>query len=419
MEFRILGPLEVVEDGEPVALGTLKERLVLGVLLLHANEFVSRERLIDDLWGEAPPPTARQAVNVYLSKLRKALGRAGADPIATASGGYRLHVDPERLDASRMQVLVVSARESVSKGELEHAAERFREALALWRGPALAGLQLESRGRDEVAQLDELRLAALMDWIDCELALGRHEQALGELNLLVREHPLRERLRASSRTASSVSIPAAERSSRSLRSGLSRRGSPSPREESGPTISPRTLSPDTTCAPTRSRRWVPRQNHSPSSPMPGTPGSRVFAVPRSSPGSPRSAPASQQAGALWIPRTRPKFISLRRAPYHSPSGRATCGRSPAQRPLRGRTIGCGWSTRRAIGSSACCGSDVRPRRSPSATEPPGSGHSPTNPTRSRASRRRGGGRAGFSQSNSARRGRARSRTASRPATPQV
>jgi DNA-binding SARP family transcriptional activator/streptogramin lyase len=196
VEFRILGPLEVVEDGEPVALGTLKERLVLGVLLLHANEFVSRERIIDDLWGEAPPPTARQAVNVYLSKLRKALGRAGADPIATASGGYRLHVDPERLDASRMQVLVVSARESVSKGELEHAAERFREALALWRGPTLAGLQLESRGRDEVAQLDELRLAALMDWIDCELALGRHEQALGELNLLVREHPLRERLRA-------------------------------------------------------------------------------------------------------------------------------------------------------------------------------------------------------------------------------
>src|SRR5213076_1600714 len=115
---------------------------------------------------------------------------------ATASGGYRLHVDPERLDASRMQALVVSARESVSKGELEHAAERFREALALWRGPALAGLQLESRGRDEVAQLEELRLAALMDRIDCDLALGRHEQTLGELNVLVRVHPLRERLRA-------------------------------------------------------------------------------------------------------------------------------------------------------------------------------------------------------------------------------
>jgi DNA-binding SARP family transcriptional activator len=90
VEFRILGPLEVVEDGNPVALGTLKERLVLGVLLLHANEFVSRDRLIDDLWGEAPPPTARKAVNVYVSKLRQTLRRNGEDPIATADGGYRL-----------------------------------------------------------------------------------------------------------------------------------------------------------------------------------------------------------------------------------------------------------------------------------------------------------------------------------------
>ncbi len=196
MEFRILGPLEVVEDDEPVALGTLKERLVLGVLLLPANEFVSRERLIDDLWGEAPPPTARKAVNVYLSKVRKALGGAGDDPITTGAGGYRLDVEPETLDASRMQVLVASARECVSNGELESAGEHFQEALSLWRGPTLAGLQLESRGRDEVAQLDELRLAALMDRIDCDLALGRHEQALGELGVLVREHPLRERIRA-------------------------------------------------------------------------------------------------------------------------------------------------------------------------------------------------------------------------------
>jgi DNA-binding SARP family transcriptional activator len=196
VESRILGPLEVVEDGQQVALGTMKERLVLGVLLLHANEFVSRERLIDDLWGEAPPPTARKAVNVYLSKLRKALGHPGTDPIATASGGYRLHVEPERLDASRMQLLVAEAHERVAKGERESAAERFREALSLWRGPTLAGLQLESRGRDEVAQLDELRLAVLMDRIDCDLALGRHEEVIGELGVLVREHPLRERLRA-------------------------------------------------------------------------------------------------------------------------------------------------------------------------------------------------------------------------------
>jgi DNA-binding SARP family transcriptional activator/ABC-type sugar transport system substrate-binding protein len=196
VEYRILGPLEVVEDGNPVALGTLKERLVLGVLLLHANEFVSRERLIDDLWGEAPPPTAHKAVNVYLSKIRKALSVAGADPITTAAGGYRLHVEPELLDASRMQVVVAEAQKLVATGDLESAAERFQEALSLWRGPTLAGLQLESLGRDEVAALDELRLTALMDRIDCDLALGRHEQALGELGVLVREHPLRERLRA-------------------------------------------------------------------------------------------------------------------------------------------------------------------------------------------------------------------------------
>src|SRR5205823_2920301 len=113
-----------------------------------------------------------------------------------ADGGYRLHVEPGAVDASRVQHLVASAREHVAQGELETAAERFREALSLWRGPTLAGLQLESRGRDEVAQLDELRLAALMDRIDCDLALARHERVLGELNVLVREHPLRERLRA-------------------------------------------------------------------------------------------------------------------------------------------------------------------------------------------------------------------------------
>src|ERR687883_2151537 len=113
MEFRVLGPLEVLEDGRPLALGTLKERIVLAVLLLHANEFVSRERLIDELWGAAPPPTARKAVNVYVSKLRKTLARNGHDPIATADGGYRLIVDPELLDAKRVQRLVAGAHESV------------------------------------------------------------------------------------------------------------------------------------------------------------------------------------------------------------------------------------------------------------------------------------------------------------------
>src|SRR6266513_1844455 len=196
MEYRILGPLEVVEGGEPVPLGRLKERLVLAVLLLHANEFVSRERLIDELWGESPPPTAKKAVNVYVSQLRKALTRNGHGPIATADGGYRLEVGADELDAAHLRQLLANARERAAAGELEAASELLREALALWRGPTLAGLLLESHGRDEVAQLDELRLTALMDRIDCDLALGRHEQVLGELQVLVGEHPLRERLRA-------------------------------------------------------------------------------------------------------------------------------------------------------------------------------------------------------------------------------
>jgi DNA-binding SARP family transcriptional activator/streptogramin lyase len=196
VEYRILGPLEVVDEGEPISLGTLKERLVLAVLLLHANEFVSRERLIDELWGPAPPPTARKAVNVYVSHLRKALTRNGLDPIATSDGGYRLAVDADELDVAHLRQLLARARGRGAAGDVEAAAELLREALALWRGPTLAGLLLESHGRDEVAQLDELRLTGLMDRIDCDLALGRHEDVFGELRVLVGKHPLRERLRA-------------------------------------------------------------------------------------------------------------------------------------------------------------------------------------------------------------------------------
>src|SRR5204863_2298930 len=142
MEYRILGPLEVVDEGEPVPLGRLKERLVLAVLLLHANEFVSRERLIDELWGESPPPTARKAVNVYISQLRKALTRNGRDPIATADGGYRLRVGADEFDVGQMRQLLATARERAAAGEVEAAAEHLDEALALWRGPTLAGLLL-------------------------------------------------------------------------------------------------------------------------------------------------------------------------------------------------------------------------------------------------------------------------------------
>jgi len=105
VEFRILGPLEVLDEGRPITLGPLKEQVLLAALLLHANEVVSREQLIDELWGEAPPSTARKAVNVYLSQVRKTLTRNGDDPIATAAGGYRLAVEAERFDAACMQRL--------------------------------------------------------------------------------------------------------------------------------------------------------------------------------------------------------------------------------------------------------------------------------------------------------------------------
>jgi DNA-binding SARP family transcriptional activator len=111
VEYRVLGPLEVVENGRVVAVGTLKERMVLAVLLLHANELVSRERLIDELWGPSPPPTAPKAVNVYISKLRQALARDEHDPIATGDGGYRFVVDGDQLDTERMRGLAARARE--------------------------------------------------------------------------------------------------------------------------------------------------------------------------------------------------------------------------------------------------------------------------------------------------------------------
>jgi DNA-binding NarL/FixJ family response regulator/DNA-binding SARP family transcriptional activator len=196
VEYRILGPLEVVDDGTAVALGTVKERVVLAVLLLHANEVVSRERLIDELWGESPPPTARKAVNVYVSLLRKVLGRDGTEPIETVAGGYRLVVDPGEFDGMRLKQLLRHAGERADAGEHGVAADLYEEALALWRDRTLAGLELESVGRHEIERWEELRLTALMNRIDCDLALGRHEQLIGELNLLVREHPLRERLRA-------------------------------------------------------------------------------------------------------------------------------------------------------------------------------------------------------------------------------
>jgi DNA-binding SARP family transcriptional activator/DNA-binding CsgD family transcriptional regulator len=188
MEFRVLGPLEARDSGRVMPLGAGKQRSLLGVLLLHANEAVSVDRLVDELWGERPPARATKLVQGYVSTLRKLLG---ADRLVTRRPGYLVRVEPSELDVVEFERLVTRARNEPPEG----AARRLREALALWRGPAFADVRLEGLALSEAERLNELRLTALLDRIDADLALGRHEELVGELEALIAEHPLRERLR--------------------------------------------------------------------------------------------------------------------------------------------------------------------------------------------------------------------------------
>jgi DNA-binding SARP family transcriptional activator len=189
LEFRLLGPLEVVDRDRPLALGAGQQRALFAVLLLHANEVVSADRLIDAVWGAAPPATAAKTIQVYVSRLRKELGDGR---LVTRAPGYALHVDRSELDLARFEQLVGEAQRS----EPGRAADALREALALWRGPALADLAYESFAQPEIARLEELRWAALEQRIDADLAAGRQADVVGELGALVAQHPLRERLRA-------------------------------------------------------------------------------------------------------------------------------------------------------------------------------------------------------------------------------
>jgi DNA-binding SARP family transcriptional activator len=189
MDFRLLGPLEVVSERDgPIALGGVKQRSLLAVLLLHANEVVSTDRLIDQLWGAAPPATAAKSIQVYVSRLRKALGE---ERLVTQPPGYVLRVEPAEVDLGQFERLVSEAARAAPDG----AARKLSEALALWRGPALADLAYEPFAQVEIARLEELRLAVLEQRIDADLARGRHAQLVGELESLVARHPLRERLR--------------------------------------------------------------------------------------------------------------------------------------------------------------------------------------------------------------------------------
>jgi DNA-binding SARP family transcriptional activator/ABC-type branched-subunit amino acid transport system substrate-binding protein/streptogramin lyase len=191
VEFRILGPFEVVEGDRRLALGGPKQRAVLAILLLHRGEVVSTDRLIDELWGERPPATAAKTVQVYVSNLRKALGNG---LLATQGHGYLLRTSPGQLDLDRFDMLVDEGRQALRDGNARDGSDRFREALRLWRGRALEDFAYEGFAQSASARLEEQRLAALEDRIDADLALGEHSVLVAELESLVREHPLRERL---------------------------------------------------------------------------------------------------------------------------------------------------------------------------------------------------------------------------------
>jgi predicted ATPase/DNA-binding SARP family transcriptional activator len=194
LNFGILGPLLVAHDqGREVALGGPRQRAVLAILLLHAGEVVSRDRLIEDLWEERPPATAAKTLQVYISNLRKVLGRG---VLLTRGGGYVLQIEPAQVDAERFRALVTEGRRALQRGDAPEAAATLRDALGLWRGQPLADFAYEPFAQGELARLEESRRAAVEDRIEADLMLGDHAALVAELEALVHTYPLRERLRA-------------------------------------------------------------------------------------------------------------------------------------------------------------------------------------------------------------------------------
>jgi DNA-binding SARP family transcriptional activator len=193
VDFRILGPLEVIDRGRPVELGGPRQRAVLTALILSANRDASADRLIDDLWGERPPASARTTLHVYVSRLRKVLGTAR---ITTHTTGYALALKSGELDAERFEQSLAAGVAALAEGRAAEAAETLTGGLAEWRGPALADVAYDEFAQAEIARLEDLRLTALEERFEAELALDRSTPELvSELEALVTEHPLRERLR--------------------------------------------------------------------------------------------------------------------------------------------------------------------------------------------------------------------------------
>jgi DNA-binding SARP family transcriptional activator len=188
MEFNILGPLEVRDRGRPIELRGRRQKALLALMLLRPGEAVSIDALIDGLWGEQPPRTARAALQNYVAQLRRALGPG---VLSSRAGGYVLEVASEQVDRGRFERLAAEARAA----DGDERVEKLRQALALWRGPPLSDLAFEPFAADETGRLEELRAAALEDLIDAELAVGAGAELVGELEGLIAEHPFRERMR--------------------------------------------------------------------------------------------------------------------------------------------------------------------------------------------------------------------------------
>lgn len=193
LEYRILGPVEVVTEHGPVRLGGLRQRATLAILLLNANRVVSVERLADDLYTGAAPVTAVTQVQRQVSELRKLLGPEAA--IETRPPGYVMRISSEQLDLTRFEQWTEEAHRLLARGAARCAVDLLRNALDLWRGAPLADLAAETFARPAIDRLEELRIAAIERRIDAELELGRHGETAAELEALVAEHPLREGLR--------------------------------------------------------------------------------------------------------------------------------------------------------------------------------------------------------------------------------
>jgi YVTN family beta-propeller protein len=200
MNFRLLGDLEVLIDGQRLPLAGHKQRALLAVLLVHANQVVGPDRLIEDLWGDEPPARAAKSVQVHVWRLRKALVEAGGaeagERLLTRASGYVLRVDQGELDVEELGRLVSEGTAALRDGQFERGGDLLREGVALWRGPPLAEFAYDSFAQQEVERVNELHAQAIQGRIDADLALGRHALLVGELEALVAEHPLAERLQA-------------------------------------------------------------------------------------------------------------------------------------------------------------------------------------------------------------------------------